>query len=546
MWDSEPYQLAQPLSAPARAAKRRNLLRVKVISSSRGRIHSAIEANNISTVRTILHSGMDVINAENVTGWTPLLHAAFLCRESICRLLLKHGAAVRLPIIPIHKRAEYTQNAINHAVDEYEDHVMTLQILLVQATMEGELLCQELLADRKLVVALTHIQLTNKNIAAQDRDRIDLTAVLHFVVTNNGGVKAVELLLAMGAAVDGVDEQGRTPLFHAACKIKEDMCRVLLENGANTQSIRGMRPSIDILTFLQRRRCNLQKPLQTVPQLLKIMKAHVAGQLHSAIKAGNVDWVSTLLEGGADIEEPDNHNRTPLLNAARGLQDDVCKILLEKGANTESIRGTGQTVNIIDFLRRSPDKFLQTIPQLLKIMQARMDGQLHLAIDARKEGWVLTLLDCGADIEEIDSAGRTPLAHAVSQLDERICKGLLERGANTEVLKGKGINFGRCPSTNTSTSPAQKGVQKGVQNVFKSYPSVIALVELMDLRGKLHRAIGQKNTLLVHILLASRASVDEPDSEGRTPIVHAAVELQEAMCELLLEPELTRDHFETV
>ena len=182
----------------------------------------------------------------------------------------------------------------------------------------------------------------------------------------------------------------------------------------------------------------------------------------------------------------------------------------------------------------------QTVPQLLKITKARVEGQLHPAILTGDVGWVLTLLDRGADIEESGSSlisRGTPLAHALYQVDESICKVLLERGASTQALKGKYINFGYGLPTRISI-PSGKD---GIQNVRQRYPSVIALLQVMDLCGKLHEAINQKDQRVVQVLLALGASVEEPDREGRMPLVHAAIELQERMCETFLEHEASAE-----
>ena len=302
----------------------------------------------------------------------------------------------------------------------------------------------------------------------------------------------------MGADIEEPDDQDQTPLFNAACGLNEDICQILLEKGANTQSIRGTGPAIDVFKCLQRLGHDVQKPLQTVPQLLRIMKARVEGQLHPAVKRGNVDWILMLLDCGAAIEELDDDNRTPLYHAACGLQEDVCKILLEKGANTQSIQDTAPIIDVINLLQshsHDVQKSLQTVPQLLKIMKTHVEGQLHSAVYYGAVGWVVVLLDCGADIEEIDFAGCTPLMRAVSQLDVPICTVLLGRGANTQVLQN---------------TPGWKGC--------------------------IHKAIDDALTVSkVRLLIDLGADIEEVDSEGRTPVVYAASRFQQEICEFLLE-----------
>jgi len=405
MWDSRPYQLAQLQPQPTSAAQKgRRLRRLNVISSSRGRIHSAIEANNEFIVRTLLRLGTDVIQEVNVKGWTPLLHAAFLCRESICQLLLENGAGAPVLITPADRRTEETRSAIKRYIDNYEEHIMSLQILLVQSAMEGESLCQELLDDGKLVIALTHLREINSNTTAAVQGRIYFTSHLHFAITNAGGVKAVELLLAMGADIEGLDEHGRTPLFNAACQLKEGVCQMLLEAGANTQFIRGTGRNIDVTKIFQTKEQNSLLPLQTVPELLKIMGVSVEGQLHLAIVGGRVGWVSELLECGADIEGLDSEGRTPLQYAAIKLREGICEFLLDSGA------------------------VAKTLPT------ATLKGLLHSAIKDGSPKVAEVLLMMGANIEELDSEGRTPLQHAAIKRWEYMCEFLLDSGAVAKTL----------------------------------------------------------------------------------------------------------------
>lgn len=73
VWDSEPYQLARLQPAPTSAQAAEQGRRLNVVSSSRGRIHNAIQADNEFVVRELLRLGADATMEENQEGWTPLL-----------------------------------------------------------------------------------------------------------------------------------------------------------------------------------------------------------------------------------------------------------------------------------------------------------------------------------------------------------------------------------------------------------------------------------------------------------------------------------------
>jgi len=54
-------------------------------------------------------------------------------------------------------------------------------------------------------------------------------------------------------------------------------------------------------------------------------------------------------------------------------------------------------------------------------------------------------------------------------------------------------------------------------------------------RGRMHNAIDNGNGFVVRAFLAMGMDIEELDSNGRTPLVHAAMKCQEAICTLLLE-----------
>lgn len=60
--------------------------------------------------------------------------------------------------------------------------------------------------------------------------------------------------------------------------------------------------------------------------------------LHYAAKENKLNSVSALLDAGADIEAEDHVNRTPLMLALRRRNEDICHLLLNRGATREKMR----------------------------------------------------------------------------------------------------------------------------------------------------------------------------------------------------------------
>jgi ankyrin repeat protein len=161
---------------------------------------------------------------------------------------------------------------------------------------------------------------------------------LHWAIHDEAKVRA---LLARGAAVNGKQVEGRTPLYLAASLGDgANIVRVLLEHGAD--------PSLAA--------ANGQTPLMAaavrghmeVLRLLLDAKADVnakngAGEtaLMLAASSGSPRAVGLLLDRGADARVRTKRNETALGNAATAGVEETVRLLLDAGAevNVRNIRG---------------------------------------------------------------------------------------------------------------------------------------------------------------------------------------------------------------
>ena len=62
----------------------------------------------------------------------------------------------------------------------------------------------------------------------------------------------------------------------------------------------------------------------------------MSDNLHSAAEKGNIAKMQQLLAAGANIEEKDGNDRTPLHIAARDGQAEAARLLLGKGADVDA------------------------------------------------------------------------------------------------------------------------------------------------------------------------------------------------------------------
>ena len=111
---------------------------------------------------------------------------------------------------------------------------------------------------------------------------------------------ALEQLLQRPQNPNEADNDGKTPLFHAAEQGHVQLMEVLLEAGAKT----------DEHDFARR-----QTPM------------------FPAAQNGHLDVVRFLAKNGAVKDQADNHGRTPLWFAARHGHFDIVQFLVEVGAD---------------------------------------------------------------------------------------------------------------------------------------------------------------------------------------------------------------------
>ncbi|KAL7794854.1 hypothetical protein V8C43DRAFT_321631 [Trichoderma afarasin] len=211
---------------------------------------------------------------------------------------------------------------------------------------------------------------------------------------------------------------------------------------------------------------------------------------------GHTTIAKMCLENGANIEARDTvHTRTPLLWAATEGQDDVVKLLIEKGADV--------TAN--EYGRTS-------------LLWASKQGY---------EAIVKLLLEAGADTEITDNSnGQTPLLWATKQGNEAVVKLLLLHGAKTEA---RDATFGQTP------------LMWAAENGYDAIASLLlesgADIEAKDSaygRTSIFLATSSHRDTTIKLLLQNRADFEVKNKGGWTPLTWAAARRQTWIVKLLL------------
>ena len=158
--------------------------------------------------------------------------------------------------------------------------------------------------------------------------------------------------------------------------------------------------------------------------------------------------------------------------------------------------------------------------------QARDSMSLGLAALKGDLASINGLLDKGADINQQDSAGRTPLYLTSCNDRVEIVKQLLEAGAKVDIAdKRSGFRPLHCS--------AKQG-NAGITELLIRYG---ANVDAQSLQGEtpLHLAVVNGHPAVVVILLKYLAKVEICDTQGKTPMQYAELNRNTEIAELIRE-----------
>ena len=132
--------------------------------------------------------------------------------------------------------------------------------------------------------------------------------------------------------------------------------------------------------------------------------------LHAAAKIGDVEAMTQLLDGGAEVDAKKD-GATPLLVACEKGHVDVVRLLLDKGAEVDRADKDGFTPLYVACQNGHVDAARLLLDKGAEVDRATENGWTPLLIACSK-GHVdaaRLLLDNGAEVDRATEEGRTPL-----------------------------------------------------------------------------------------------------------------------------------------
>uniref|UniRef100_A0A6C0JX86 Uncharacterized protein n=1 Tax=viral metagenome TaxID=1070528 RepID=A0A6C0JX86_9ZZZZ len=226
----------------------------------------------------------------------------------------------------------------------------------------------------------------------------------------------------------------------------------------------------------------------------------VKKEVETAIQNNDTEYFETITS--ENINKTNDPDQTPLILAVMNGKLEIVEVLLNKGADSNARDIEGQNA----------------------LMYAAINGHREI---------VKSLLKPGANINAIDNLRRTPLMHAAMNGNLDIVQLLLDEGAN--------INARDIEKKDALMHAIENGNPEVKDVVYRDHTNrnLNMLQLLRDTKGKekseLIRAIKIKYIGIVQLLLNKVADINAKDRNGRTPLMHAAMNGNLEIVKLLLD-----------
>jgi ankyrin repeat protein len=308
------------------------------------------------------------------------------------------------------------------------------------------------------------------------------------VVARSSNVDTAKLLLKSGADVNAAEHwRGQNAVIWAAAQAQPDMLRLLLEAGgdSNSRSILNERD----------RQISQERRFQWRP----------AGGLTAllyAAREGCEECVRLLVDAGADIDQGDAENVTPLLAAVINMHFDTAKYLVAAGANVDkwSFRGENPVYSAVDVNTLPhggyPDRPSTDTTTSLQMLQILLEAGANPNLQMKLQPTYRHIKDDrGAD--PMLGIGATPLLRAAKAFDLPAMELLLKHGAHPNLPNRNG------------TTPTMAAAGLGSTNI--------------DTRGDYVTPLaGQQAQQALALMLAHGGAINVRDNNGRTALHGAA------------------------
>lgn len=436
----------------------------------------------------VAHGGN--VNREDVLGRTPIMYATFSNNSDTLRSLIRHGANI------------HATNKKGHTA------------LHIAATLGNSDCVRELIGAGADMSILKEIYPQLHHLIERDalfnqagpfpksqkatKERNKLIESVFFGCVKENDIHGVAKCIELGVDVHAVNDRNYTALHIAAKKGFIDIIDLLIDNAADINNLKnGYSPAayaifgnqMSALRRLIERGANPQ-PLKNTDGLLVTAVAHadrndkeilqyvmsldikMNSELYTTVLAAETldrDEFSALIKRGANIEQKDDQDDTPLIKAIKKRKFANADLLLKKGCDITHANREGHDAlffaiehndsqSITTIINRLKTEYhsaydytkalhhaarkndLGTIEKLIALtsnIKARgyLNGNLaHAAAVSGNPDLIDKVVELGVRIDLKNTHGKTPLMLAAENNDQEMAKALYAHGAKIECL----------------------------------------------------------------------------------------------------------------
>ncbi|XP_063155461.1 transient receptor potential cation channel subfamily A member 1 [Candoia aspera] len=366
---------------------------------------------------------------------------------------------------------------------------------------------------------------------------------LHWA-TKKQQTESVKLLLSRGANPNILNSNMMSPLHWAVQYLFNDLVKIFIENSTTDVNLEGEGGNTPVLVACYKDNPEALKLL--IENGGEICKANSMGcmPVHAAACSGAKLCLEIIIKRGEELGySPESHinftnngKSSPLHLAVQSRDLEMIKMCIEYGAQIDLKQNDKCTA--LHFAAT------QGATEILKLMMSSYAGDEPIinAADGNKETLLHRaalfdhyelaeyLISKGANINNVDNEGRTPLLLATSCASWKIVNLLVSKGANLEIKDHLGRNF-------LHLTVLHPGGLQHLNEEFLKMKDIKDLVTEEDHEGctPLHYACKQGVPLSVNVLLEMNVSVYSKSRDKKSPLHFAASYGRINTCHHLLE-----------
>jgi serine/threonine-protein phosphatase 6 regulatory ankyrin repeat subunit B len=487
-------------------------------------VHMAAARGDLDRVKVLMEKGSDV-NAKDEFACTPLHWAALADSPAVADFLLAKGA-----VVDAEERTGWTPLMNASALP-------VVELLLAKGADFHSQHGPWGWTKMHIACASGHTEiaklLISKGVDVNARSSRGRNTALCYAARNNH-VDIVELLIKKGADVNVPGYVGETPLAYAQKREYTEVANILRQHGA-TENLHAAVAADDI---------EGAKRLLSKGHDVNSRDSKDRTPLHLAAGWGPNDMVKFLFTRNADVRAQDNEGYTPLARAARRQRKEIVELLIKKGSDINVSNNQGLTplatakrqghTGIVELLRKHGAEESQ-----------KNESSFEMAISANDLEKVKELISGGADVNVLDSKGNTPLYQAIrtrrlSRIERlSMVKMLISAGADVNAKNRRGNTLldlakrgGHTEIVEMLTKAAEE--QKTDEKKPSEDESPTDSKELRPNKS-LHQAAKDGDIEQVKRLIAQGADINAKDRRGNTPLFSAMGNRDDEMLKLLVD-----------